>query len=130
MARIRNEKGTAPGRKAAATADRLTAMLVCIPTDTEGNFQCDSAFEELLVRVAEGVAAGFVWPLQPGSCSTSHWAPPTSPKEIAEHKASHHALMVQIDAEAQAKKLAEAAERRRSNTPSLMTDDELRGQLG
>jgi site-specific recombinase XerD len=34
MAGIRNEKGTAPDRKAPATADRLTAMLACIPADT------------------------------------------------------------------------------------------------
>jgi site-specific recombinase XerD len=34
MAGIRNEKGTAPDRKAPATADRLTAMLGCIPADT------------------------------------------------------------------------------------------------
>jgi hypothetical protein len=38
--------------------------------------------------------------------------------------------MAQIDAEIQTKKLAEAAERRRINTPSLMTNDELRGQVG
>jgi hypothetical protein len=37
--------------------------------------------------------------------------------------------MAQIDAKIQAKKLAEAAERQRRDTPSLMTDEELRGQL-
>jgi hypothetical protein len=106
------------------------AALTSVTLDHEGNIRCDTGFEELLVRVAQGVAVGFVWPPRPGSCSTAHWSAPASPKEIAEHQAASHAHMAQIDAEIQAKKLAEAAERRRINAPSLMTNDELRGQMG
>jgi hypothetical protein len=72
---------------------------------------------------------GFVWPPRPGSCSTAHWAPPASPQEIAEHQAACHARTAQIDAKIQADKLADAAERCRRDTPSLLTDDELQGQM-
>jgi hypothetical protein len=105
------------------------AALTSVALDHEGNFECSSTFEELLVRVAAGVAVGFVWPPRPGSCSTARWAPPTSPKEIAEHDAASHARMAKIDAAIQAKKLADEAERDRLDTPSLLTDDELRGRM-
>lgn len=105
------------------------AALTWVSRDYEGNITCTSSDAQLMAMLAEGVAAGFVWPPRPGSCSTAHWAPPTSPQEIAEHEAAHRARMAQIDAKIQAKKLAEAAERQRRDTPSLMTDEELRGQL-
>jgi hypothetical protein len=120
-----HESPTTPAGCAALARAALTSVVL----DHEGNIRCDTGFEELLVRVAQGVAVGFVWPPRPGSCSTAHWAPPTSPKEIAEQKAAHHARMAQIDEEIRAKKLAEAAERQRRDTPSLMTDEELQGQL-
>jgi hypothetical protein len=113
----------------AGYAAMARAALTSVTLDHEGNFQCDTSFEELLVRVAKGVAVGFVWPPRPGSCSKAHWAPPTSPKQIAEHQAGRRAHMAQIDAEIRAKKLAEAAERQRRDMPSFMTDEELRGQL-
>jgi len=105
------------------------AALTWATLDVEGNIQCESTFEELLVRVAEGVAAGFVWPPRPGSCSTAHWAPPASRKEIAEHRAAWDARNAAINAEIQAKKLADEAESRRCQTPPLLTDDELRGRV-
>ena len=74
-------------------------------------------------------SVGFVWPPRPGDCSTARWAPPTSAREVAEHRAAYEAEMAQIDAKIQAKKLAEEAERHRRDTPSLMTDEELRGQM-
>jgi hypothetical protein len=79
--------------------------------------------------LAEGMAPGFAWPPRPGGCSTALWAPPPSPKEIAERKAAWDARMAHIDAEIQAKKLAAEAESHRHQTPSLLTDDELRGRL-
>jgi hypothetical protein len=121
-----HESPTTPAGCAALARAALTSVTL----DHEGNIRCDTGFEELLVRVAQGVAVGFVWPPRPGGCSTAHWSAPASPKEIAEHQAARRAHMAQIDAEIQAKKLAEAAERRRINTPSLMTNDELRGQVG
>jgi hypothetical protein len=105
------------------------AALTWVALDSKGNFKCDTNFEELLVRVAEGVAADFVWPPRPGSCSTAHWAPPPSPKQIAEHEAAWHEHEAQIDAKIQAEKLAKAAESQRRTTPSLLTDEELQGQM-
>jgi hypothetical protein len=113
----------------AGCAALARAALTSVTLDHEGNIRCDTNFEELLVRVAQGVAIGFVWPPRPGSCSTAHWSPPASPKELAEHQAARRAHMAQIDAEIQADKLADAAERQRRGTPSLMTEDELRGQM-
>jgi hypothetical protein len=120
-----HESPTTPDGCAAMARAALTSVAL----DHEGNFECDTNFEELLVRVAKGVAVGFVWPPRPGSCSTAHWSPPASPKEIAEHQAARRAHWAQIDARIQADKLSEAAERRRRETPSLMTEDELRGQM-
>jgi hypothetical protein len=100
-----------------------------VERDSEGVAMSDHFGEEMILRLAERVAAGFVWPPRPGSCSTAHWAPPMSPKEIAEHKAAWAARIAQIDAKIQAKKLADEAERHRRNTPSLMTNDELRGRM-
>jgi hypothetical protein len=81
------------------------------------------------VRIAENVSAGFVWPPRPGSCSTARWAPPTSDKEIAEHKAATDAEWAAVDAKAQAEREAKQAEARRSATPALMNDDELQRKL-
>jgi hypothetical protein len=81
-----------------------------------------------LVQVAQGVAAGFIWPPRPGSCSTAHWVPPTSVREVAKHRSDWEAQRAQIDAKIQAEKEAKQAEARRRSTPSLLTDDELRQQ--
>jgi hypothetical protein len=105
------------------------AALTWVTLSIEGEFLCDSSYEELMVKMAKGVAADFVWPPRPGSCSTAHWAPPTSSKEIAEHEAASAAWRAQIDARIQAEKQAAAAEQHRVETPSLMTEGELRGQL-
>jgi hypothetical protein len=115
---------------AAGTVAIARVALTGVERDSEGAAMCDHFGEEMMLRLAEGVAAGFVWPPRPGSCSTAHWSAPASPKEIAEHRAARRAHMAQIDAEIQAKKLVEAAERRRIDAPSLMTNDELRGQMG
>jgi hypothetical protein len=105
------------------------AALTWVTLDPEGNFKCDSIFEELLVRVAEAVAIGFVWPPRPGSRSTAHWAPPPTEEQIDEHMAARRAWIASVDAEIKAKELADLAEQRRRQTPALLTDDELRGRL-
>jgi hypothetical protein len=105
------------------------AALTWVTLDAEGGIQCDDFFEELLVKLAQGLAPGFVWPPRPGSCSTAHWAPAPSPREIAEHDAAYKAHWASIDAATEAEKQAEAAESHRRQTPSLMTEDELRGQI-
>jgi hypothetical protein len=110
---------------AAGIAAIARAAMTWTERDQNGIAMCDDFGEEMMLKLAEGAAAGFVWPPRRGSCSTAHWGPPTSPQEIAEHRAAHRARDAQIDAEIQAKKLAEATERRRRDTPSLM----LRGQL-
>ena len=84
---------------------------------------CDDFGKELMVNLAQGVAAGFVWPPRPGSCSTAHGRP---------HRRHERVLNIlpqwsSIDAEIQAKKRAEESERSRRQTPSLMTEDELLG---
>ena len=113
----------------AGCAATARAAMTWAEVDDKGNIECDGNFEYLMVQVAEGMAPGFVWPPRPGSCSTAFWAPPPSPTEVAEHWAAHKARMAQIDAEIQAKKFADEAERRRIQMPSALTDDELRGQM-
>jgi hypothetical protein len=113
----------------AGHAAMARAALTWVSRDPEGNVHCGDFADELMVKIAQGLTPGFVWPPRPGSCSTAHWAPPPSPQEIAENHAAHAAWMASIDAETQAKKLAKEAESRRRDTPSLMTDDELRGQI-
>ena len=105
------------------------AAMTWTERDHEGNVVCQDFGDEMMVKLAEGVAAGFVWPPRPGDCSTARWAPPTSAREVAEHRAAYEAEMAQIDAKIQAKKLADEADRQRRHTPSLMTDEELRGQM-
>jgi hypothetical protein len=90
--------------------------------DHEGNAVCNDFGEEMMLKLAESVAAGFVWPPRPGSCSTAHWALPSSAREIAEHRAAW-------DAKVEAEQEARAAEALRSITPALMTDDELQRKL-
>ncbi|WP_158927060.1 hypothetical protein [Acidisphaera sp. S103] len=113
----------------AGCAAMARAALTWATINVEGNIECDNLFEELMVRVAEGVAAGFVWPPRPGSCSTAHWAPPTSAREVAEHRAARDAKMAELDAKVQAVEDDKAAEARRSVMPALMTDDKLRERL-
>jgi hypothetical protein len=119
-----------PPTDAAGIAAMARVAMTWTERDSDGLAICSDFGEEMMLKLAEGTATGFVWPPRPGDCSTALWAPPASPKEIAEHQAGHRARIAQIDAEIQAKKLAEEAERHRRNTPSLLTDDELRGQMG
>ena len=95
----------------------------------EGIAICDDFGEEMMLKLAEGAATGFVWPPRPGDCSTARWAPPTSAREVAEHSAAYEAEMAPIRAKFQAKQEAEKAERDRLETPSLLADDELRNQI-
>jgi hypothetical protein len=114
----------------AGCAALARVALTRTPLNSDGEFMCSGFQEAMMLNLAEAVATGFVWPPRPGSFSTAHWAPPASPKEIAEHEAAWDARNASIKAEIQAKNLADAAERERRDTPSLMTEDELRGQLG
>lgn len=104
------------------------AALTWVTRDSDGEIRYQDLGENILIKLAEGVAAGFIWPPRPGSCSTAHWAPPTSPQEIAEHHAAHDARMASIDAKIKADKEAREAEFERSMTPSLMTDEKLLAQ--
>jgi hypothetical protein len=52
----------------AAHAAVARAALTWVSLDHEGNVQCDNFGEELMVKLAEGVSPGFVWPPRPGSC--------------------------------------------------------------
>jgi hypothetical protein len=107
------------------------AAMTWTERDHEGNVVCQDFGDEMMVKLAEGVAAGFVWPPRPGDCSTVHWAPATSAREIAEHRAAYEAQMASAKAEIQAKQEAEKAERDRLEASSLLTDtdDELRNQI-
>jgi hypothetical protein len=122
-----------PGCKSPTTQAGRAALarlaLTWFSRDHAGNITCSDFLEELTVKLAAGAAGDFVWPPRPGSCSTAHWAAPTSSREIAEHEATHQAWLAEIDAKSQADKLADAAEHRRREMPSLMTEDELRGQI-
>jgi hypothetical protein len=53
----------------------------------------------------------------------------TLPQRILRLLAAEEALKARINAEVQAKKVTAEADRRRNSTPSLLTDDELRGRL-
>jgi hypothetical protein len=105
------------------------AAMTWTARDHEGNAVCNDFGEEMMLKLAESVAAGFVWPPRPGSCSTAHWAPPSSAREIAEHRAAWDAKTAAVDAKVQAQQEARAAEALRSVTPALMTDDKLRERL-
>jgi hypothetical protein len=100
--------------------------LAWVERDHENNVRCNDFCEEVMFKLAEGVAAGFIWPPRPGSCSTAHWAPPTSPKELAERRAAYEARAAKIDAKIEAERLAQESESLRRAAPSLLTDDELR----
>ena len=76
----------------------------------------------MMLKLAEGAAAGFVWPPRPGDCSTVRWAPPTSAREVAEHRAAYEAQMAQIDAEIPAKSWPRKPNASAVDTPSLLTD--------
>ena len=101
------DKGQSPTTPAGCAAMARVALTLAI-LDTEGNFNCDSTFEELLVMVAQGMAPGFVWPPRPGSCSTAHWAPQMSPAEVAECQAAEAAA---TEVRAQAYRAARERER-------------------
>jgi hypothetical protein len=105
------------------------AAMTWTERDHDGIAVCNDFGEEMMLKLAESASTGFVWPPRPGDCSTARWAPPTSAREVAEHRAAYEAEMAQIDAKIQAKKLADEADRQRRHTPSLMTDEELRGQM-
>jgi hypothetical protein len=117
-----------PPADAAGIAAVARAAITWAERDSDGLAMCDDFGEEMMLKLAEGASAGFVWPPRPGSCSTAHWAPPTSPREVAEHFAARKAYWASVDAEIRAEKEAAEAEQRRTNTPSSMTDGELRSR--
>jgi hypothetical protein len=123
-----------PGCKPPTTPAGHAALgrlaLTWFSRDHNGNITPSDFLEELTVKLVMGAAGDFVWPPRTGSCSTAHWAPPTSFREVAEHQAEREAWMAEIKAESQAKKLAEVAERLRRDSPTLLADDELRAQVG
>jgi hypothetical protein len=94
---------------------------------------CNDFGEEMMLKLAEGASAGFLWPPRPGSCSTAHWAPPTSAKEIAEYAAAHDAQMAaavaKYQAAQEAKREAAIEAVRQSNKAETMTDDDLMSRL-
>jgi hypothetical protein len=75
------------------------AALTLSDRNSGGEAVCANWGEELLTMLAEGLSAGFVWPPRPGSCSTAHWAPPTSPATIAEERAEREAHYAKVGAE-------------------------------
>jgi hypothetical protein len=114
---------------AAGIAAMARAAMTWTERNHEGIAICQIFGEEMMLKLAEGASTGFVWPPRPGDCSTARWAPPTLAREIAEHSAAYEAEMAPINAKFQAEQEAEKAERARLETPSLLTDDELRRQV-
>jgi len=114
-----------PPANAAGFASVARAALTWVPRDSDGGTQSQDLGGSLLVMLAEGVGAGFMWPPRPGSCSTANWAPPTSPQEIAGHRAAHDARMASIEAQIKADQEAREAEQRRLDDPANMTDADL-----
>jgi hypothetical protein len=111
---------------AAGTVAIARVALTWVERDTEGAAVCEHWGEEMMLKLAEAVSAGFVWPPRGGSCSTVRWAPPPSPREVAEYSAAAKARWAAVDAKIQADKEIAEAEQLRKDTPSTMTDDELR----
>jgi hypothetical protein len=76
--------------------------------DPQGKIMCDDFGEEMMIKLVESVAAGFIWPPRPGSCSTAHWAPQMTPDEVVKHQAAAEAA---DEARAQAYRETKARER-------------------
>jgi hypothetical protein len=118
-----------PSTDAAGIAAIARAAMTWTERDHDGLAVYDDFGEEMMFKLAAGVAAGFVWPPRPGDCSTARWAPPTSAREVAEHRAAYEAEMASIKVKAEAKREAAKAECDQLEVPSLLTDDELRNQV-
>lgn len=59
----------------------------------------DDVPERMLIQLVAGLTQDFTWPPRPGSCDTSRWLPPTSPKEVEEHAAEQRAWLASMVAE-------------------------------